>query len=279
MPQNNPYDKVISGKRKIISNIGFALTVILVAVFIIWVIVSQPSNIRTEFDHVEFDITLAEGGENEFYSLGRLLESPQSVSPGFAEEFPTAFALLRMESPTFTEGKPYAFSGGGYAGLSLCYNSTTIKNAVTMDVLLIPYSGEAGSVTFRAPVRYTVNYDTSTGIIAKTDVRKESFRLSFYNLAAEFDTKSDVGFRFEFDSVISDREARSTGLLSCVSVGNETVAAALTRTEDGSTLSGTVNGRDDVKVSVQFEDILYDYMTSLTFESEGGFENIRLSLN
>ena len=102
MPKNNPYDKELTPGRQLLSNIFFVLIILVLAAFILWVIFSQPKNVRTDFDPVSTPLTFS-GEKSEFFSLYEYLEQPRGVSPAFLEEYPTAAALLQKQAPLWQE--------------------------------------------------------------------------------------------------------------------------------------------------------------------------------
>lgn len=284
MPQNNPYDKELSPRRQLISNISLVIIVMLVVSFVLWVIFSQPQNVRTKLDSLQIPLSFSENTaeENEFSEFLLTLNSPQGISPTLIDKFPAVTALLKMEEPVYAENTPYVLCEGNCVAVALSYTSTSVKNAVTMDVLLLPYHKTDGGISFDAPIRYSVSYNSSTGVIEQAELRTESYRLSFYNLAISLQTSQSVAYQIELSSVISDKEADTENLLSGIAVSPQGDSPLLTRQESSSVINGTISGADEnnpAQISIAFGDAYYDYFTGLSFTVPGDVSDVTLTLD
>lgn len=259
MPRNNPYDKELTGWRKVVSDAGFVLTVVLVVGFIAYVLMQQPATVRTNFPAVTAPLenTKASG---EFRHLADHVEDAIGMGPDFAAAYPTVKKLLDMDSSVYTENTPYLVDDGDAMALALAYNATAEKSVVRLDLLLLPYSSEAQLVLY-APERYAYQYNTETGVLEQLEVRRESFRLGFYTLRVGYAPAQSVSYTLTLNSVISDREADSTGLYLAVSGDNSSGDAKLRRLDFSSELSGSLTHTGTVTVT--FGDLLYDTFEKL----------------
>lgn len=260
MPRNNPYDKELTGWRKTVSDIGFVITVVLVLAFIIYFVTRQPSNVRTNFDPVTTPIAFrAESGE--FRQFAESVTDVTGMGPDFKESYPTVTRLLNMDGELFTENKPYITDDGDSVALALPYHNTSDETMVLFDLLLLPYSEADGVVTVSAPERYTYTYDVEAGVLSSETVRKERFRLGFYTIRIEYEKARTADFVMTLNSVISDREAKSTGLHLAVS-GDNSYSATLKRLDFTSEVTGTLTHTD--RVTIAFGDLLYDTFEQIT---------------
>lgn len=276
MPRNNPYDQEMSPRRQLVSNIFFVLIVLMVISFILWVIFSEPKNVRTDFDPVQTPVEFS-GEESEFFALYEYLEQSRGISPAFLEDYPTAAALLQKQAPVWNEQSPYLESRAGGVVLAYSYTGTTDQTVVTMDVLAFPGELEGDCYRLSAPLRYTVQYNTATGVIERTDLRTDRYRLSFYKLGLSFRSEEDATCTISLSSVVSDREAEAAGLPGEVALSPEAGAPTLVRLEQTSEISGAVAAGDG-SLSLPFGDFMYDYFAGLEVRA-AGLEAITLSLN
>ena len=276
MPKNNPYDKELTPGRQLLSNIFFVLIILVLAAFILWVIFSQPKNVRTDFDPVSTPLTFS-GEESEFFSLYEYLEQPRGVSPAFLEEYPTAAALLQKQAPLWREQKPFVESTGGGAALAYSYNSTADKTLVCMDVLAFSAALEGEEFRLQPPLRYTVQYNTSTGEIKKTELRTDRYRLSFYKLGLSFQSEGEAVCSVRLSAVVSDKEAEDAGLLRGITLSPQTREPSLSRLSQTSEVSGLIAAGEG-SVSLLFGDLMYDYFDGISIRADG-LREIFLSLN
>lgn len=261
MPRNNPYDRELTGKRKIISDIGFILTVIFVAGFIIFFIVRQPSNVRTTFDHLETPIAFA-SGENEFKAFVSELDRPVGISRQLTDKYPTATALLRQEASVYTENEPYITDSGSCIALAIAYNNTSDKERVVMDILLMPYEKSGDKLIISVPERYSVSYNAADGVIEQRELRKQSFRLNFYRFTVSFSSSADISYDMTLTSPVSDREATAEGVFECVRDAEDNSSALLSRGEADSHITGEFKNTNMIKIS--FNDLIYDYFGNIS---------------
>lgn len=279
MPRNNPYDQEMSPRRQLVSNIFFVLIILVLAAFILWVIFSQPKNVRTDFDPVQMTVIFS-GEESEFFSLYDALDTPCGISPAFLEHYPIAAALLQRDASIWDEQKPYVQSAAGGVTLAYSYTGTTDESIVTMDVLAFPGRMEGERYTLSAPLRYTVEYNRTTGAISKTDLRTDRYRLSFYRLSLSFRAVGEASCTLSLSSVVSDREAEAAGLPGGFRLSPEGTPPALARLDGTSEITGSIlpgaNGQGTATLS--FDDFLYDAFGGLTV-SAPGLEGVTLSLN
>lgn len=279
MPKNNPYDKELPPGRQLASNIFFVLIILVLAAFVLWVVFSQPKNIRTDSDPVQIAVDFS-GEESEFFSLYNTLDTPCGISPSFMERYPTACALLQKQSPVWDERTPYVESRAGSVVLAYSYTGTSDETVVTMDVLAFSGRMEGGAYTLSAPLRYTVEYNTATGAISKGDLRTGRYRLNFYQLDLSFRATGEAECVLSLSAVVSDREAETVGLPEGFRLSPEGTTPVLTRLENKSEISASLTPGADGSGSIflPFNNFLYDMFDGLTVTAPG-LEEITLFLN
>lgn len=271
MPRNNPYDKELYGWRKLLSDAGFILTVVLVVGFIAYVLMQQPGTVRTNFPAVSARVNFAEDS-GEFRQFADTVTDAVGMGPDFQASYPTVTKLLNMDETVYTENTPYLIDDGGFMALALPYNNTSNKEVVRLDLLLLPYEADAESIVISAPERYTYQYDRETGVIESETVRQEKFRLGFYTLKVHYDKARSLDFVMTLNSVISDREADSTGLYLAVSGDNSGADSKLKRLDFTSEVTGSLTHTGTVIIT--FGDLLYDTFEQikLPLPKSGGME-------
>jgi len=296
MPMNNPFDRELTPTRRRISNIGFFVTTAFVVLFIVWMLIRQTSNIRTDFDHVEgqfISITNSteEVGENEFNLLYKSIsKGALSWSPDFISSYPKSAALLNMDKSVYNASTPYVLDDGDMFSLAFVYQDITNKNLRHMDVLMLSYSSKSTEkfsvISLSNPIRYTLTYSLTDGAITGSQLRLENYRLSFYsiglNLICEKNTTSKINYKIELNSVISDNQAKTEGLLDALSTTPASGAPALTRNEESSALDGVINvtGNDGTAfLKLNFNDSMYDYFSGLKITSDIPLSGFKIGLN
>ena len=175
MAKNNPFDQEMGPKKRLVSNLFFILTTLLVAVFILWVLVSQPGKVRSRFDPtagsmhtVEEAAEAAETAETPAdermaadEELFRLCQNIQAGSMAwdadFREAYPTAAKLLQPEDNIFESRKPVISEGTACTTLAICSVDGQEKNIRRLDILTVPYTsdsvGKKLAATLFAPTR------------------------------------------------------------------------------------------------------------------------------
>lgn len=261
MPMNNPYDRELTGVRKIISDVSFVLIVIFVVVFIGFVIVRQPKTIRTSFDPITVTVSNA-AGKSELTSFVTDVIDAAAMSADFAQKYPTVTALLNKDLSVYKENTPYIVDDGESIAMAMSYNNTADKEIVTLDVVLIPLEEAGERLIVKKPRRYTFTYDPLTGVIKSELLRNDNFRLNFYRINVNYGAVAKGDYSMKLSSVISDREAELNDLFTAVVGGERRIAGSLARYEFTSVMSGKYDECDVVHIN--FNDIMYDYFESVS---------------
>ncbi len=289
MSKANPFDQEMSPRKRLVSNIFFAITTLLVVVFIIWVLVSQPKNVRSDFDYTAGAArgisTAAEtlpptdeqmAADEEFFRLCMELEAaPMAWNADFRTRFPTAASLLQPEDDVFDARKPTVSEGDTCMTLALCTVDGSENNIRRLDVLTLPLAsrteGGAQSAIIYAPRTFTVEYNTGTGVIEAADVRMDNYRLYYYDMTVSLVRTGgwdSAEYGMILNGVISDRQAESGDLFGRISAApREDIfsAAELSRRESDSLLhaEGGPVDTDTLSLTLHFNDFMYDAFGSI----------------
>lgn len=289
MSKANPFDQEMTPRKRLVSNIFFAITTLLVAAFVIWVLVSQPDNVRSDFDYTAGaarSVSTADeaqpptdaqmAADEEFFRLCTELEERSlSWNADFRSRFPTAASLLEPEEGVFDARRPTVSEGDSCMTLALCTLDGAENNLRRLDVLTLPLAsrteGAACFATVYAPRTFTVEYNTQTGVIEAADVRMDNFRLYYYDMTISLVQPGGwerVGYDMVLKGVISDREAESGDLFSRITTQPQEdifPAGALTRRESDSLLQaqGGPVDTDTLSLTLHFNDFMFDAFQSM----------------
>ena len=257
MPANNPFDKELSPKRQLLSNITFAVTVALVVLFVVYVFMKSGGNIKTDFPPIEIKLSEMQDENNEFVELEKNLLEKTMYSENFKEIYPKTAGLLTEAAPDVN--KYYA---DNTIVLAKSYNPTKDTSQVTLDVVLLPMINEEEKFELTAIKRFTMEYDKKTNVISRVSIRKEKFQLNFKTISLKKrGDLYDVEYKMTLAAVINDKQAASDGLINCVLHNT----AVLKREADSSTLSGTATfGIVDILMT----DLIYDFFDGFTLKGE-----------
>lgn len=293
MSKANPFDQEMSPRRRLVSNIFFALTTLLVILFILWVLVSQPGRVRSQFDYTaggfhavrqadraEMPAGEAMAADEELYRFClRLGNQPMAWNADFQQAYPAVAALLQPEDGVFEARKPYVSEGEHCISLALCSVDGRAKNLRRLDILTVPCAscmdGDRQTVALYAPKTFTALYDTETGVIQSQEVRADQFRLYYYNLALTLNREGgwkDLDYQLVLKGVISDKEAEKGELFNRVTARPGLFGQGLLdRQSDSSLLTapGDAAGAETVTLTLRFNDFLYDAFTCICLEGGG----------
>lgn len=294
MSKANPFDQEMSPRKRLVSNLFFILTTLLVVAFILWVLVSQPGKVRSRFDYTAggfhtvgqnriagLPADEAMAADEELYRLCfRLQAEPMAWNADFQQAYPAAAALLQPEDGVFEARKPKVSEGAACVSLALCSVDGRARDIRRLDVLTVPFAsgtdGAKQAVTLFAPRAFTVVYNTQTGVIQLEEVRADNFRLYCYNLALTLrgtDGWSNPGYQLSLNGVVSDKEADQGDLFGRIEARPDLFGPArLSRQDDCSLLTGRGEGAagvEDITLTLHFNDFMYDAFSSLRLEAEG----------
>lgn len=311
MSKANPYDQEMSPRKRLISNITFALTTLLVIGFVIWTLASQPEKVRTNFDYTAGSFHSLQAVEtpmdeppvppdddilaaNELYRLCLAAnEGPLAWNADFRESYPTAASLLQPEDGVFESQKPTVCESDACISLGMCAADGGEKGIRRLDILTVPYSAQhydnKQSVVLYAPRSYTLVYDTQTGLVEAQAVRVDNFRLYYYSLALTLQQPAglpSLSYAMTLNGVISDKEADKGDLFHRLAAQPSVLEdAQLTRQSDTSLLTGDgtfSEGTNQAILTLQFNDFMYDAFSSIRFtwdKAEGQEENAQFQIS
>ena len=267
MPTNNPFDKVRTKHGALFSNIAFAVTVALVVLFVIYVFVKQPENIKSDYLTAVIDTSQTLEEENEYKEFCDTFGDKTMFGEKFKSMYPTMSDLL-----TQGVGKSGSYYGNSTVALFKCYNATADETQVTLDILLVVTQQEKTRFALTDMQRYTIKYDKKTGVIMREELRKDKFKISFETISFERRAAvTDADYKMSLSYVISDKQAQMDGLMNSV-LHNTSV---LKREDNGSVLSGTaVFG----VIEIRMTDLIYDFFDGLEITGEN-MENITIRIN
>lgn len=292
MSKANPFDQEMSPRRRLVSNVFFILTTLLVIIFIFWVFISQPGKIRSRFDYTAgsfhsvgqtetagMPTDEAMAADEEFYRLCLTLQTaPLAWNADFQRDYPAAAALLQPEDGVFQSRKPAVSEGTACTSLALCSADGRAKDLRRLDVLTVPYAsgtdGEKQTAALFSPRTFTVVYNTQTGVIQLEEVRADNFRLYCYNLVLTLKGEggwNNPGYQLSLKGVVSDKEADKGDLFGRVAVRPDVFGQALlSRQSDSSLLTGQVEAvdTDALTLTLHFNDFMYDAFSSIRLEGE-----------
>ena len=291
MAKNNPFDQEMGPKKRLVSNLFFILTTLLVAVFILWVLVSQPGKVRSRFDPtagsmhtVEEAAEMAEPPADERMAadeeLFRLCQNIQAGSMAwdadFREAYPTAAKLLQPEDNIFESRKPVISEGTACTTLAICSVDGQEKNIRRLDILTVPYTsdsvGKKLAATLFAPRTHTIVYNTATGLIQAEDVRADNFRLYAYTMRLSLEAEGgwdSAAYDLTLKGVVSDKEAQKGDAFDRVRAQPDLFErAVLTRQADSTLLRAAGGGTDDARIAltVRFNDFMFDAFGAIRLE-------------
>ncbi|MCI8361197.1 MAG: hypothetical protein HFE86_07670 [Clostridiales bacterium] len=293
MSKANPFDREMSPRRRLFSNIFFALTTLLVALFVLWVLVSQPGRVRSQFDYTaggfrdvrqtdkaEAPADEAMAADEELYRFRLELEKqPMAWNADFRQDYPAAAALLQPEDGVFEARNPYVSEGEHCITLALCSVDGRAKNLRRLDVLTVPCAssmeGDRQTIVLYAPRTFTALYDTETGLIQPEEVRADNFRLYYYTLSLALNREGgwkELDYQLVLKGVISDKEAEKGELFGRVAARPDLFdRGLLERQNDFSLLTapGDAAGAETVTLTLRFNDFLYDAFTCIRLEGGG----------
>ena len=164
----NPYETKEAKKRRITSNVAMVALAVMMIAGILALIFRDKTNPKYDFEHFEIEpISIAQisEGENEFKSLmdfGANSNSP-IYNNSFKESFPTASALLDMDSDVYTSNKPYVSIKGGYLALAQCVVSNAVDcRDLTVTLIRLQKSQSDSTLTLNMSeiTEYSIRYNT-----------------------------------------------------------------------------------------------------------------------
>ncbi len=296
-----------TAKQKRRSNILFVLSILFMVAVIVFVIVRNPENVRTDFDPVSSSWNTVGQGveetENEFLAFRSDLQGKtMTLSDDFRSKYPHVYEILTADRSTLTQNTVQHFDDGRYLTLSIPYVATEdtnyeeqgseyVSGLIGADFTVIEYVSDNG-VSVSAPVRFSVRYhktqSDSIPFVELYHVESTSFRLNFYTLtldiqpAAATDTVdcaidlSDPINKSEFDS---DKWAKKINFDS-IEADSVMRLGGGERGDTNAQYRYTFESpQKTLKLIMEFDDAMYQKFEKLTVQNLPDGTTFRITVN
>ncbi len=303
----NDYDYGYSTKKKrIFANIRLVVAILLLLSIVLWVVIREPKNIRTDFSSVyssSHKISEKIKGENEILNFAKSFEIDDTAnfSEEFKKNYPIIYDWLYTPKAEIAKNKVKTFDKNGYFAIATTYqvqrdkdtngkyfdeNKKYLVGTTGLDIYLFKYDTKDDFTVYK-PEKISVylhnGKDDVIPYIERVHIPADRFRLNFYSLSIVVESDQKFSFlntQLTFESGINKKQYEDEYFSKIVfvknksntSLLNEVVVTAGGRRAD-TYIEHKVECSTDTEyacVGLKFEDTLYNKFESFSVKNLKG---------
>jgi|GEM_PF-4337129 len=289
MDYNDDFEKPRTKAKKIRSIFSVVLCLVFLIGLYLYTVIKNPRFVSMGFGTVtsgnlQFYFKKEENQWMEFYNIINEASEKGTIlaNTDFAKMFPDINWLLNVTNKKIKE-EPYIYKTNSSIAVAAPYISDRDETARYIDVLVFNYDGMniggCASVFIDTPLRFTVCYNSDENIISLKETDKKNFRLGFFSLTVilkKIDNPANTVCLVSLNSPITQEEYDSDfskniqfigGILrsseeTFLSYGNKMIVKGA---ETGSLYSEYSNKLDQLKLVIEFDDLMHDRFENLIY--------------
>lgn len=257
-------------RKRRISMLSFLSVLVLLVVLCVYAFAGRNDTTRTHFTATATEfrpLTESEASQaDEFRPLYEAARQKKSLiyNAEFSEQYPTVTKVMLDRDFCSDEVELRSGDTGEYLWIIDGYIADYDYLRRGLDILLIPYTHTADSMTVLSPVRFSLVFDSTLSTVTGSLPDEENYRLSFYTLDVTVQGDTD-GFDYALAMSGTQKDKKHQGKhLFAASGKQEAKKVAPSVTSTG--LSGSC-GKGQTRLRVEFDDVSWKHFGSLTLSS------------